>query len=365
MAVLMSVLILQEFVLCRSDQNRERIKGFYLEDKDSVDVVFIGASEVYAGFSSVYAYSKYRFTSYPVAVESNPVTNYLTCIKEAVRTQHPKLIVIEINGVLYSDDFLGEEVNLRRYADNIPLNENKLELIERYTSDKKLEYVMPITKYHMVWKDFSADIRWGAAAVCDRFRGCTLLKGVKNLTRSFTPRGKILNDMLSEVSEKKELGQKSSKAFTELLEYCKENDLNVLFTRFPHIIYRKELLRYGRSLTAAEMIKSYGFDYIGFDDKYSEIGLDLSKDFYNTEHLNIYGQVKFTDYLCRYLCDNCGIKESHLTEAQRKKWDNCVDYYNVYCLYNDELIQNKKAEEVGEDIISMIQIKKRKAEKKT
>ena len=40
--------VLQEYVLCHADHNRERVKGFYCEDVDSLDVVYLGASEVYS-----------------------------------------------------------------------------------------------------------------------------------------------------------------------------------------------------------------------------------------------------------------------------------------------------------------------------
>ena len=62
--------ILQSYVLCRIDANSIRLEGYYQEEKDSLDVVLLGASEVYTGFSSGLAYDKYGFTSYPFASES-------------------------------------------------------------------------------------------------------------------------------------------------------------------------------------------------------------------------------------------------------------------------------------------------------
>ena len=50
--VLFSVGILQEYFLANFDHNTIRMEGFYLEKENSLDVVFLGASDVYQGFSS-------------------------------------------------------------------------------------------------------------------------------------------------------------------------------------------------------------------------------------------------------------------------------------------------------------------------
>ena len=114
LALVLCIGFLQEYVLCRGSHDRGCVKGFYLEDKDSIDVVLIGASEIYSGFSSCYAYGEFGYTSYPVATSSNIVPNFKTQLKTAIREQHPGLIIIEVNGILYPDDedyeeFLEEE----------------------------------------------------------------------------------------------------------------------------------------------------------------------------------------------------------------------------------------------------------------
>ena len=61
---------LQEYVLCHADHNRERLKGFYQEDKDSLDVVYMGASDVYSDVAPGYAYRRDGITSYIFATPS-------------------------------------------------------------------------------------------------------------------------------------------------------------------------------------------------------------------------------------------------------------------------------------------------------
>ena len=74
------------------------IRGFYLEPQDSLDVVMLGASELYTGFSSPLAWQQYGFTSYPLAVSSMPSCLYDSMLTETMRRQTPKVVVVEING---------------------------------------------------------------------------------------------------------------------------------------------------------------------------------------------------------------------------------------------------------------------------
>ena len=171
-AVALTAGILQEFVLCHADHNRERLKGFYLEEKNSLDVVFMGASEVYSDFSPGHAYSSNNITSYLFSTQSNSILNYKAQLKNILSRQNPDLIVIELNGALYDND--GEttkEANLRNYADNVPLDTIKAEWIAQYGGENTLEYIFPLIKYHSTWKDIPDDMLYQKTVADDRLRG--------------------------------------------------------------------------------------------------------------------------------------------------------------------------------------------------
>ena len=84
----------------RFDHNNIRIEGFYREEKNSIDVVFIGASEVYSDYSPVYAYEKFGYTSYNYAVEDNPLPLYKWELDEIYAHQNPKVIIPQRNRIV-------------------------------------------------------------------------------------------------------------------------------------------------------------------------------------------------------------------------------------------------------------------------
>lgn len=133
----------QEYLFANFDENRQRIKGFYLEDKNSLDVVLIGASEVYSDYSAGLAYDEFGFTSYPLATSGNTVAMFKSQLNEVLANQNPKLIAVEINGAIYSDESLTEnEANIRKYLDNTPLSINKVNtVLGQMPSEDKMSYI--------------------------------------------------------------------------------------------------------------------------------------------------------------------------------------------------------------------------------
>ena len=195
LAVLLTTYILQAYLLRHIDNNSMRLEAFYLADKGSTDVVLVGASDVYAGYSAPYAYEKYGYTSYPYATQSAPANIVLPQIKEVIKYQDPKMIVVEINAFLYKDNDLPSETSGRMFLDNIPNDEVKNAYIQRYiVPDKRIEYYLPIIKYHGSWTDYPWKFKYLKADFELRHRGYSLFRGYKTTANEFHPPVKTFND---------------------------------------------------------------------------------------------------------------------------------------------------------------------------
>lgn len=359
-AVGISLGVLQEYILCNSDHNRERVKGFYLEKDNSIDVVFIGASEAYSDFAPGYAYDNYGFTSYLYATQSSSI---LTCkyqLKEVLKTQKPKLIVIELNSAVYGSDVrVVKEANVRHYIDNIPLSTDKLEFVHNYAPTDEWEYMFPIIKYHEVWKNIPENTGLMGTIIADRLRGSNFLKGIKNETKVYSPKQKPMNESLKNKNTKAPLTKLSETTLRDLLSFCRQNKLdNVVFARFPHAVVKKTVSRFSRSNTVADIVSEYGYDYLNFEKNYAQAGINLTKDFFNMDHLNIYGQRKFTDFFSKLLTQRYGIKKSGLSPELKKSWETSAKYYNAYYRYSDSLIKHGIDVELDEGVTDNDDFKK-------
>ncbi len=284
LAVVLVVALLQEFVLCHADHNRQRLKGFFEEEKQSLDVVFLGASEVYSDFAPGYAYEYSGMTSYLFATQSNSILNYKSQLKNILSRQNPELIVIELNGAVYGDEEEDlKEANLRNYADNVPLDTVKLEWMRENVKDNQLEYIFPLMKYHGVWSDFPNDMKYQKTIIWDKLRGYNYLKGILNETAVFQNTQRSMNSSLPKSANSKlPLTETEERGLRDLLSYCQSEGLrNVVFARFPHIVVRRTFERFERSNTVGDIVAEYGFDYINLERDIAQTGLDEFKDFYN------------------------------------------------------------------------------------
>ena len=352
LALALTFLALQEFVLCRADHNRQRLKGFYLEDGKSLDVVVLGASEAYSDFAPGHAYNKCGVTGYVFATASNSILNYKSQLKNILSRQNPGVIVIELNGAVYGDEEEDyKEANLRNYSDNVPLDGVKLEWMQQNVKENHAEFLFPMLKYHGVWTDFPDNMLYQKTIWQDKARGYNYLKGILNETTIFKSTQRSMNRILSRSGKsKKPLTATEEQGLRDLLQYCKDQKLsNVVFARFPHIVVRRTFERFERGNTVGDIVAEYGFDYLNFERDYDQTGLSEQTDFYNLDHLNVYGQKKFTEYLTNILKERYSLSARKLTEAQQQEWRTCGEYYDAYFRYSDGQIKSNNRQELSED----------------
>ena len=356
----LAAFLIMTFTQVRCDHNKIRLDGFYMEEKNSLDVVLLGASEVYTAFSSSLAYDEYGFTSYPYATEANYVDLFESQIKEIQSTQNPKVLLIEMNGALYDKKMKNKDVKLRRFTDSMPCSQNKIDTINQFgDKDEKLSYYFPWIKYH------------GSKSAIGRFpdnialhlRGNSALKGVSGKSKSVF-KGKII-DVEGDTSKKK-LPAETEEKLRSFLQYCKDNKLeNVVFAKFPHRITKKKFYeRFQMGNTMGEIIREYGFDYLNFENNCKDVGLDYKEDFYNDDHMNIYGQQKFTKYLGKILVDKYGVEKSKLSEENKARWDESAEYIQLYYEYFENCHNEGKNTQLYETCGLMWELDNLKKQKK-
>ncbi len=284
-----------------------------MEPENSIDVALIGASELYTGFNSPLAWEGSGFTSYSLTFSGVPGTVYRSMLTEYLKHQDPQLVIFEINAFMYSDEYLIREAKLHTWIDNIPWSRNKLETIRNYVpEEEKYSYFWKMSKYHENWKRPIACVKGFAGRIMMDAAGISYTKSFSSITEENAEEPEVYDV---------EFTPKSQKYLHELLEYCRQEQLeNVLFIRFPHCLTPDDPEVFDQIRSAVE---EYGYDFLNLESAFDEIGLDQKADFYNNNHLNIRGMQKFTPYLCRYICDNYDLQSDH-PQKIAEQWDICA-----------------------------------------
>lgn len=182
LAVLLPAVLLISLFPLNQYGDATRLKNFYLEEPDSLDVVLIGSSENYAGFSPVLAYEEYGFTSYLYTISANAFRLFEVQLEEVLRVQSPGTILVDVGEVIkVKTDY---DTIFRQLAASVPFGRHKIDMIREYAqSEDILSYYFPFTVIHgdATPKDLLSYIRTNAAV---RRRGYSLLKGVTTFTGS-------------------------------------------------------------------------------------------------------------------------------------------------------------------------------------
>lgn len=344
--LVLAILFLQQYPLSNFDDNDNRLRmdGYYLEDKDSLDVVLLGSSEMYSGVIPAKLYEDFGITSYPYATSSGTAGAMVTQMKEIQRTQNPQLIVIEINAFLYGTANETKESSLRGYIDNVPMSANKFDYIQTVIEpDDRVEYFFPIIKYHGVWTDYPKPWDRCLTMMHQEMRGYTYLRGFKTNANVFKPTDKSVNATLPGDSKTLALDKRYEPKLREFLQYLKDEKIdNVLFMRMPHLVTKQTYNRFKRGNEAGRIIQEAGFDFINLERDEEMMSLP-AEYYYNLDHLNINGAEKLTEKVGNILTRNYNVQKAKLTDKQAAEWQESVDFYHDYYAYvTDRMAKNIK-----------------------
>ena len=336
------------FLKVNSLPDSVRIKGFYLEPKDSLNMVTIGASETYTAIAPGLLWKEFGFTSYNYSVAGSPISIVKSQVKEILANQDPKVIVIEINGTLQDDEYQINEKRLRKYIDNIPWSVNKINTIKEIVpEDQQTEYFIPFLKYHSNWQSLDLCIANFYLQSRMMLEGSSRLKGFQTISGAEETKSKVI-DVKGDTSVLP-LSEKAEYYLRDLLQYLKDEGIdNVLFMRTPHRITKKSYPFYQRANEAEKIIKEYGFPYVNFETQKYEIGLSMMDDFYNNHHLNLYGQKKFTNYSGNYMVEHYDLKDSVHLEKVIKEWDKTAEDTEDCLEYVETMIEDKNRSIINE-----------------
>lgn len=298
---------------------QQYIRSFYLEPKNSLDVMILGASETFTDYCAPLAWQHAGFTSYPLAVSAAQGTMYPSMLCEAAKRQSPTVYVVEVNGFLYTEDERKElgKAATREWLDTLPLSRNKMQAINECVQGKRLSYYAPLLKYHDNWRKRDL-IR----------NSLSLQQQARDAGYSYTKPFLSISMFLTETDEIP-VRQQSLDDFNEqsLRTFCEtaraRGIKNVLFARFPH---RTVIENYDAVFAELEaVVHEYGYDFANFDTQMDAIGLDPLNDFANAEHLNIFGAEKFTPYLADYLAQHYDLNTAH-SQAVTDEWTRCAAF---------------------------------------
>ncbi len=274
--------------------------GFYQMDRNSIDVLFFGSSHAYNAFSPQEIYNNYQIRSYNMASSSQGVWLSYYWMKEALKYQHPKAIVLE---VFYSANRTMDEPAARKGIDYMHLSPVKIQAIQTALKEvpdqSMISYLFPNLEYHDRWKELTEDdYRY------NNLRNEYSLKGYSPQEVRVLDEEEFIPLDLS-VEEYTEWTPTIQEYMEKIANLCAENGVQLILVKTPTTHWLPQDHNVVQRFANEHDLRFYDFNT---QELYTALGYNFGQDSSDYGHANIWGADKISLLLGYYLSTECNIE---------------------------------------------------------
>lgn len=306
----MALVITDHIVTLKSEDGYAQIQSYYKQIDNTVDVLFLGSSKVYCQIDTGILWDEHGISAFDLGGAEAPAWNSYYYLKEALKTQNPKVILYDASIIGYRQDVLFQpEVWLMTNSFGMHWNENRINLIKDNCEDNKkfLEMMIPLGNMHARYNNLTKN------DFIDK-RNSINNKGFdyRNTTIEFeTP------DVSSMTTESFVFDEKHEKYLRSMIELSKEYSIPFVVMITPYVVTPDHQ---GYFNYVEDICEQEGIKYIDFNKKYDELGLDFKTDMAEDMHVNLSGSEKLTKYLGYYIVENYDVAD-HRGDPLYSSWE--------------------------------------------
>ena len=313
------------------DDDRTRMESLYKEKNNHLDVIVLGPSSTFCSWTPIYAWQEYGMTSHTYAFGHLHVAAYKYAIKEFLKTQKPKLII------LYTDAFKDDEMQAKDYILYhkflifMKFSKNKIAMINAISDESNLdifqraELYFPIIRYHSKWK-----LLFDLPRI-EKFYKCVVTYFLSFQEGEDIP---ILKhkDVFVDNQQYNNISKEKIEIINDLFIYLKKLNIPVLMTNFPEVKHYSDASSYVKQIQRNRLIfkmaKDMGFDTINLIDFdiIEKMGIK-NKNYVDECHFNYVGTYKYTKYLGAFIQKKYNI-ENKKNDIDYNDWDE--EYFKYY-----------------------------------
>lgn len=300
----------------------------YYDNAGGNDVVFIGDCEVYENFSPITMWEQYGITSYIRGSAQQLIWQSYHLMEETFQYETPKVMVFNVLAMKYdtpqsTGDQSQREAYNRMTLDGMRWSSSKWNAIQAsMTAEERAwegqwSYVFPLLRYHDRWSALTSDDfnYWlHRDQVSDN--GYLMQTEIRPYTDPHMERPLVDYSF----------GQTSWDYLDKMRTLCESHGTQLVLVKAPSLSpvwwdqWDKQIQEYA---------DEHDLLYINMLEHQEEIGIDWSKDTYDTGlHLNVYGAEKAAAWFGRILSEECGVPDRRTDTEIAARWaEICKTYY--------------------------------------
>lgn len=305
--VLILLLLLQGLSFLLEPKNNDADAGFvnpnangYLSlQENTLDVLIVGNSDAYSGFSPMEMWANYGFTAYVSGTGHQLVGESYRILEEVLKRQKPKVVILE--------------------TDELYTRTNSLKIM---TKDLRRAVYgqFSVLDYHDRWKVFDIKTAFAPKVYSARFAS----KG-QFVSGAVVPySGK---EYMKKTDEREKINTLFLSRLGEMAKLCRKNNIQLILVQVPS----QTSWTYQRHNAVSDWAKGNNVPFLDLDLKRREIGFDWKTDSRDGgNHLNCYGAKKVSLYVGEYI-------KKHVQLEDRRKDPAYAQWNTDYQAYLNKI----------------------------
>ncbi|MDO4989706.1 MAG: hypothetical protein Q4E45_04285 [Eubacteriales bacterium] len=295
--------------------------------KNSLDVVFIGSSQVYDSFTPMEMWREQGVAGYCCTSSGQQAVTSYYYLRSFLRRQTPRVVVVETMGLKKeaAADLRKKEYYNRSALDQMPFSAEKIALARELWKGQEngesfFSYLLPVLRFHSRWKELTeTDFSFRESYDCTRGYDLTNSPfGYPLQEEDFPFLTEEPTDALAEWDED------AAGWYRKMGELCAQRGIRLLLIKTPC---------YNRTIEDRNMLRKLasecGAEAMDFNDEawWERMGYDYKSDMYDRIHLNSEGAKKFSVFFAEMLRRDYGLPD-HRGEESYAFWDRDLEIYD-------------------------------------
>ncbi|MBQ6020214.1 MAG: hypothetical protein IJL26_08555 [Clostridia bacterium] len=308
------------------NDSTHKISSFYHLPRKSLDVLVLGTSHAFMGVNTASLWKNYGVAAFSLCGPVLPMWNAYYYLVEALKTQSPKVVVLDLFSLTQDFEYQKEEFAIKNTY-GLRFSLTKLQSIKAsFDMKQKDAYVhyFGLLQTHSRYSELNS-VDW-----LPYYADEAQYKNFTGFQYSLQTKADSEPDF-SNVTGTQEPAKKQLQYFKKILELSAKKKIPVMLTMipYPHANANQyKMMRYGSELAK----KEYGiatYDYINTLKK--SVGLDYSKDFGDDSHLNWKGTLKLAKAMGKTLTTKYNVADRRGAKKYENTWGQNASYiYNFF-----------------------------------
>lgn len=300
------------------------MNNLYAQPDNTVDILAVGTSQIYAGVNTNVLWAQYGIAAYDLCSAEQPFWISYYTIQEALKTQHPQIILLDVKPASYVGSYTrAGRIILSTFG--IRGLENRFSAIRSCLQypEEQWDFVLGLPAVHGNWVSLTAnDFKY---PLDNEGRGSSW-KGYIEMDATNALQRAAYDDAV----EPRKINSREEEYLRKIIEMLQGTDIELILISTPYPDYPEDQAYIE---TIWDIAEECGVTYIDFNQPHYRGAIDENYDFADYQHLNIRGSINFTRRLATELRRNHTFADHRGDEAYAS-YDTCATiWYETYPSY--------------------------------